>query len=173
MKLTSVLAVVLIAVGLQTALSQFTIGGRLTFDLVLVGVIYAALQWGAVGGMLAGTVGGLAQDALSGGVVGVGGLAKTLVGFAAGGVGTQFVVAKPHARAAILAAATLVHRLIVLGLLAMIDQRWPGVDWTAMLGEVAVNAICGYAAFQFTDAMPGVVARGRARSRSGLSRRQW
>ena len=37
-----------------------------------------------VAGMLAGTLGGLLQDMLSGGIVGVGGLAKTLVGFAAG-----------------------------------------------------------------------------------------
>jgi len=173
MKLTSVLAVVVVAVGLQTALSQFTVGGWLIFDLVLVGVVFAALQWGAVGGMLAGTVGGLLQDALSGGIVGVGGLAKTLVGFAAGGVGTQFVVAKPYARAGILAAATVVHRLIVLALVAIIDQRWPGVAWTAMLGETAVNAVCGYAAFHITEALPGAVARGRARSRSSLSRRQW
>ena len=35
-----------------------------------------------VTGMLAGTVGGLAQDALAGGIVGIGGMSKTIVGFA-------------------------------------------------------------------------------------------
>ena len=54
------------------------------FDFVLVGVVFAALQSGAVAGMLAGTIGGLLLDVLSGGVVGLGGLVKTLVGCAAG-----------------------------------------------------------------------------------------
>ena len=36
---------------------------------------------------------GLVQDALSGGVVGVGGFASCLVGCLAGVVGTQFIVA--------------------------------------------------------------------------------
>ena len=35
------------------------------------------------------------QDVLSADIVGIGGLAKTLVGFAAGVLGTQFVVARP------------------------------------------------------------------------------
>ena len=37
-------------------------------------------------------VGGLAQDVLSGGIVGVSGLAKTVVGFLSGVVGTQLIV---------------------------------------------------------------------------------
>ena len=96
MKLTSVLVTVLVAVVLQVTLARYTVGGRWVFDLVLVGVVYAALLWGPVAGMLAGTIGGLLQDVLAGDVVGVGGLAKTLVGFAAGVVGTQFVLVRPH-----------------------------------------------------------------------------
>src|SRR5207342_2400634 len=97
MKMTRVMAVVLSAVLLQVVLARYAVGGRFAFDLVLVGVVFAALQSGAVAGMIAGTIGGLAQDILSGGVIGVFGLAKTLVGYAAGAMGTQFVVAKAHA----------------------------------------------------------------------------
>ena len=85
MKVTAVLIAVILSVVLQVTLARYTVGGRLVFDVVLVGVVYSALQWGPVAGMLAGTIGGLLQDMLAGEIVGVGGLAKTLVGCAAGG----------------------------------------------------------------------------------------
>ena len=84
MKLTGIVATVLVAVLLQMMFARYMIGGRVVFDLVLVAVVFVALQWGPVAGMIGGTVGGLLQDALAGGIVGVGGLAKTLVGYAAG-----------------------------------------------------------------------------------------
>jgi rod shape-determining protein MreD len=173
MKFTSVVVTVLIGVILQVALARFTVGGRWVFDLVLVGVVYAALLWGPVAGMLAGTVGGLLQDLLSVGIIGVGGLSKTLVGFGAGVVGTQFVLVRPRSRTLVVAAATVVHRLIILGLYAAIDQRWSGVPWTAILAETAVNALVGFLAFHAADSLPGAVARGRQRGRSSLSRRNW
>ena len=173
MRITSVIATVFVAVSVQVLLSRFTIADRWVFDLVLVGVVYAALQWGAVAGMLAGTIGGLMHDVLSGGIAGVGGLAKTAVGFAAGGVGTQLVVAKPHARMLIVAAASLAHRFAVLGLQAMIDERWPGVSWQSVIGETLINALIGFVAFQVTEALPGAMARGRLSRRSSLSRRNW
>ncbi|MEZ5319905.1 MAG: rod shape-determining protein MreD [Vicinamibacterales bacterium] len=173
MRLTSVLATVFVAVVLQAAFSRYTVGGTITFDLVLVGVAYAALQWGAAAGMVAGTLGGLIQDLLGGGIIGVGGLAKTLVGYLAGTVGAQFVLARPHVRTAIVAVASLLHRIVVLLLVAVIDQRWSGLPWVAMLIETGINAGAAFIAFQVTDALPGVVERGRASRRSGFSRRQW
>jgi rod shape-determining protein MreD len=172
-KFRAVLGTILVAVFLQVVLSRYAVGGRFVFDLVLVGVVYIALQGGALAGMLGGTLGGLLQDMLSGGIVGTGGLIKTLVGFAAGGIGTQFVVTKPAARAGIVAGATVVHALGGVALQAVIDQRWPGLAWTAMLEEIVVNTVCGFIAFSVTDALPGAVARGRARSRPRFSRRHW
>jgi rod shape-determining protein MreD len=172
-RFTSVLVAVVIAVVLQVTFARYTVGGRWAFDLVLVGVVYVALRWEAVAGMIAGTIGGLLQDMLSGGIIGVGGLAKTLTGFATGIIGTQFVVTKPHARAVIVAAASFLHRLITVGLLGLIDQQWPGIPWTAMLGETAINSVCGFLAFQLTDALPGAVGRGRMNRRSSWGRRQW
>lgn len=173
MKITRVLAVVLASVAIQVALARYAVGGRFVFDFVLVGVMYAALQSGAVAGMLAGTIGGLLQDILSGGVVGVSGLVKTLVGWAAGVLGTRFFVAKAHARALIVAGATLVHGLMMAGLQAVIAQTWPSVAWTAMLEAIVINAVVGWLAFQLTDSVPGAVARSRSRRRSSWGRRQW
>ena len=173
MRITRVIAVVLGAVLLQVLLARYAVGGRFSFDLVLVGVVYVSLQSGVAGGMLGGTIGGLLQDVLSGGVVGVGGLVKTLVGYATGAFGTQFVVAKASARALIVAAATLVHGLMSGGLQALIDQTWPRLAWAAMLEEVVINAAVGWIAFSVAESLPGAMSRGRSRSRSTLSRRQW
>jgi rod shape-determining protein MreD len=172
-RITSVFATVLVAVTFQVLLSRFTVADRWVFDLVLVGVIYAALQWGAVAGMLAGTIGGLLLDGLSGGIVGVGGLAKTIVGFAAGALGSQLVVAKAHGRMMIVAAGSLLHRLILVALTAMIDQHWPPISVTVLVSETLINALIGFVAFQVTEAMPGMVSRGRLGRRSTLIRRNW
>ena len=172
MKLTSVLLTVIVAVGLQMAVARIAVGGRWQVDIVLVGVTYAAIYWGPAAGILAGTAGGLLQDLLSHGIVGVGGLAKTLIGFVAGTLSAQFIITRAVVRMGVVAAATLVHRLMVVSLYAMIDQRWPGVSWPAMLGEIVLNAIIALAAFQVTERMPTLLMRRRA-SRSTLSRRNW
>ena len=71
-------AVVVLAIGgalvLQTTLSGLMVGGTIAVNLVLVAIVYLALAYGAVSGMLAGMIGGLAQDALAGGIVGIGGV---------------------------------------------------------------------------------------------------
>lgn len=173
MKLARVLLTVLVALTLQMALARYAVAGRWVFDLVLVGVIYAALYWGPAAGMWTGTLGGLTQDALSGDVVGLGGFAKTVAGFGAGVLGAQFIVARPLARSGAVAVATVVHRFIVVGLLAVVDRDWPGFSWTGMLMETGLNTLAGFFAFQLTEVLPGALDRTRERRRSSLSRRRW
>ena len=76
-----VLIAIALALALQTTLARFVVAGTATVDLVLVAVVYVGLATGPVGGMLAGSVAGLIQDSLSTGLIGVGGLAKSIVGF--------------------------------------------------------------------------------------------
>jgi rod shape-determining protein MreD len=173
MKLTSVLITAFVALLVQVTLARYTVGGRIVFDFVLVGVVFAALQSGPVAGILAGTVGGLLQDLLAGDVVGVGALAKTLAGCVTGIVGTQFVLARPQARMLIVAAATVLHRLTMIGVHAIIEQHWPGVPWRALAIEVLINSAVAVVAFQVAAGMPGIVTRQRFSRRSSLSRRQW
>ncbi|MEO7193029.1 MAG: rod shape-determining protein MreD [Vicinamibacterales bacterium] len=173
MKFTSVLLTVIVGVLLQITFARFTVGGRWVFDLVLVAVVYAGLNWGPLAGIMAGTMGGLLQDLLSGQIVGVGGLSKTLVGFGAGAIGTQFVLTRPHGRTLVLAVASLAHRLLMLVLYGMIDQHWPGLSWTAMLTETGLNCLCGLLLFQGSVALPDAFNRQRVNRRSSLSRRQW
>ena len=173
MKLTSVLLTILVAVFLQVVLARYTVGGTWAFDLVLVGVVFAALQWGPAAGMVGGTMGGLLQDLLAGEIVGVGALPKTIVGFIAGLVGIQFVLNRPHARVAVVAVGSLLHRLMIAALGGLIDQQWPAVFWSAMLAETAINSACALVLFQAASMLPGVMERQRISRRSTFSRRQW
>jgi rod shape-determining protein MreD len=168
-----ILLAIFIAVVLQATLARYMVGGRWVFDLVLVGVVYSALQQGAMAGIVAGTIGGLLQDTLSGGILGIGGLTKTITGYVTGGIGTQFVVAKPYARAIIVAGATLLNRSMAIGLDGMIHQAWPPVSWAAILGETVANTVVGFIVFSAASAVPGAVNRGRFRRRGSWSRRQW
>src|SRR5207245_2213374 len=128
-----ILAVVL-ALALQTTLARFVIRGTVAVDLVLVVVVYVALTSGPVTGLLSGAVAGLAQDALSSGVIGIGGLAKTTVGFLAGIIGTQFIVAQPFPRFVVFLAATILHAALFIGLYVLLDLRQFGSPYAAVGG---------------------------------------
>ena len=93
--------------------------------------------------------------------------------YGAGVLGAQFIVARPFARSGAVAVATVVHRLVVVGLLAVVDRDWPGFSWAAMLMETGLNTVAGLIAFQLTDMLPGALEQTRERRRSSLSRRRW
>lgn len=173
MNTSRVLLTVAVGVILQMALARYAIADRWVFDLVLVAVVYAALTWGPVAGMWAGTIGGLVQDALSGEVIGVGGLAKTMVGLATGVAGAQFMVTRAPAQVATVAAVTLGHRYVVVSLLGLIDQRWSHPGWIAMLMEIGLNSLAGLLAFQAFGLWRGAMQQTRRFGRSSLSKRRW
>ena len=161
MKAAGVILAIVVALGLQTALGRFAGRGIVAVDLVLVVVLYVALTSGPVTGLLSGTAAGLAQDALSSGVIGIGGLAKTLVGFLAGIVGTQFIVAQPFQRFVVFFAGTVVHAIVFMGLYVLLDLRQFGAPYGAVAGQALGNAVVGVLAFQLVGLLPGVLERRR------------
>jgi len=163
-----VLATVL-ALALQTTLTRFIVRGTVAVDLVLVVVVYAALTTGPVTGLLTGTFAGLVQDALSSGVIGIGGLAKTVVGFLAGIIGTQFIVAQPLPRFVVFFAATMLHAALFIGLYELLDLRTFGTPYGAVMGQSLGNAIVGVVAFQVAELLPGAMERRRT-SRTRIRR---
>ena len=123
-----------LALALQTTLTRF-LRRHVVVDLVLVVVVYTALTSGPVTGLLTGTFAGLVQDALSIGVIGMGGLAKTIVGFLAGVIGTQFIVAQAPSRFVVFFAATVLHAVIFMGLYQLLGLRDFGTPYTAVLEQ--------------------------------------
>lgn len=155
------LVAVVLALVVQTLLGRFFVHGRLGLDLVLVTVTYLGLVSGPVVGLLAGTIGGLAQDSLSTGIVGIGGLAKTVVGFISGTIGTHFIVSEPIARFVMFFCASLVQVGVVAALEAALDLRPVSRTAATLLLESAGNGLVGLVLFQLTELLPGAVERRR------------
>ena len=172
MKAAAVGLAIALAVAVQTTLARFVVPGLAAVDLVLVVVVYVALRSGPVSGLLAGTLGGLVQDVLSSGIVGIGGLAKTVVGFVTGVIAAQFIVAHVFSRILMFVGATLLHATVFFGLYALVEAPRFGVPYAAILGEAVGNAAVGVVAFHLVELLPGMVERRRAgRSRVRLTRR--
>jgi rod shape-determining protein MreD len=160
-KTAGIILAIVLALALQTTIARFVVSGTVAVDLVLVVVVYVALSSGSVPGLVTGTVAGLIQDSLSTGVIGIGGLAKSIVGFIAGIVGTQLNIAEPVARFVVFFTATVVHQAITIGLGAVLGLRPFGTPYAAVAGEALGNAVVGVAAFQLVEMLPGAVERRR------------
>jgi rod shape-determining protein MreD len=157
----AVVAAIVVALALQTMLGRYVFRDTVAVDLVLVVVVYVALTSGPVTGLLAGAFAGLVQDALASGVIGIGGLAKTLVGFLAGIIGTQFIVAQPLPRFVVFFGATLLHAAVFIGLYVLLDLRHFETPYVVVAGQAAGNAVVGVVAFQMVELFPGAVERRR------------
>jgi rod shape-determining protein MreD len=115
--------------------------------------------------MLAGSVAGLIQDALSTGVVGIGGLAKAIVGFLVGAIGQQFIVTAALPRLVMFITATAAHLAIFMGLYVALGVRTFPSPWRAMLTQALGNAVVGMIAFTIIESLPGIAERRRVRRR--------
>ncbi len=162
MKAAGILLAVLVAIVLQTTVGHYMVRGAAAVDFTLVVVVYVALSAGSVSGLLTGAAAGLVQDALATGVIGIGSLAKTVVGFLAGIVGTQFIVVQPLPRFVVFFAATVLHAVVFIGLYALLGLRQFGTPYAAVTGQAVGNAVVGVVAFQLAELLPGAVERRRA-----------
>ena len=163
MKTAGVLIAIALALALQTSLARFVVGGTAALDLVLVVVVYVALTSGPVTGMLAGSIAGIIQDALSSGTVGIGGLAKAIVGFAAGVIGQQFIVTAAFPRFVMFVAATVVHAALFMGMYVVLGLKEFPSPWAAVASQALANAVVGIIAFAIVESLPGAMERRKYR----------
>ena len=162
MKAAGIIVAVAVALALQTTLSRIAVRSTVAVDLVLVVVVYVALTSGPATGLLTGAFAGLVQDALSSPVIGIGGLAKTIVGFLAGIVGSQFIVAQSLPRFVVFFGATVLHAIVFMGLYVLLGLRQFGTPYAAVAAQAAANAVIGVVAFQLVELLPGAVERRKA-----------
>jgi rod shape-determining protein MreD len=155
------LIAVALALALQTTLAKLLVGGSAAIDLVLVAVISVALTTGPVGGMLAGSMAGLIQDSLSTGVLGIGGLAKSVIGFLAGAISQQFILTSALPRFLMFVGATVAHAALFMGLNVGLGLRAFPSPWKAVASQAVGNAVVGMVAFALIEALPGVMERRR------------
>jgi len=162
MRTLGTLAALALAVVAQSASGGFEWRGAPAVDLVLVVVVYVALSSGPVAGLFAGTLGGLVQDALSTGILGMGGLAKTVVGFLAGRFGTQFIVTATLPRVVTFAAATAAHAVLFMGAYSLLGLRTFPDPLSAVAIQAAGNGVAGLVCFQLSEWLPRAIERRRA-----------
>lgn len=155
---------VVAALVLQTTLSGL-LPETAMLDLVLVVVVYLALTSGPTTGIVVGSAAGLVQDALSSGVMGIGALAKTLVGFVVGRLGTQFIVTASLTRFVVFAAATVGHAAVFMGLYAGLGLRTFDDPVGGVVLQAVGNAVVGVIGCEVAERLPGVVSRPRTRGR--------
>lgn len=158
-----VMIAAIVALAAQGLLARLVGDARVFVDLPLVAVIYAALSGGRVAGLLSGSLVGLAQDGIGGGVIGIGGLAKSLAGFAAGAIGTQFIVTQTVPRLLVFIGATLLSAGVFMGLYLMLGLRQFPHPWLDVTLQACLNGLVGAVVFGMLDALPGVRERWRAR----------
>ena len=161
MKAAGVVVAIALALALQTSLARFLVGGTAALDLVLVVVVYVALTSGPVTGMLAGSAAGIIQDALSSGTIGIGGLAKAIVGCAAGVVGQQFIVTAAFPRFVMFIVATLVHSALFMGMYVLLGLKEFPSPWAAVFSQAIGNAVVGIVGFAIIESLPGAMERRR------------
>jgi rod shape-determining protein MreD len=156
------MAAVATAVVLQTSLAGFLVQGAVPVDLVLIVLVYVALTSGPVAGVLVGTAGGLVQDALSSGILGMGGLAKTLVGFLVGRFGTQFIVTATVPRFLVFAAASVAHAGLLMGAYTLLGVRSFPNPFAAVAVQALGNGVLGVLGFQLAEWLPQMMDRHRS-----------
>jgi hypothetical protein len=99
---------------------------------------------------------------LSSGVLGIGGLAKTLVGYAAGVLGTQFIITAPLPRFVVFVMATVLHATVFIGLYVVLDLRVYQSPYAEVAGQALGNGFVGVVLAQLIELLPGVAERRRA-----------
>ncbi len=162
MRTAAAAGAIVAALALQTTLAGLVIRGTAAIDLVLIVVVYIALKSGPAAGLVGGTAAGLIQDALSNPILGIGGLAKTVVGFMAGVLATQFILNGPLPRLVLLILATFLHAAIFMGLYMLLDLRQFPDPLPSVVGQALGNGFVGVVAFQLIEWLPGFVDRRRA-----------
>ena len=163
MKIAASLLAIAVALALQTTLASLVIRGTAALDLVLIVVVYLALITGPVTGLLLGSAAGLVQDSLSSGIIGIGGLSKTVVGFVAGVLGTQFIVTAPLSRFLVFVLSTVLNASIFMGLYTVLGLRQFDEPWQAILSQAVGNGLLGVVGAQLVELLPGLRDRRKQR----------
>jgi len=116
-----VVATLLVALSLQGVLSYIWRPFRY-IDLALIVTVYFSLMRNQMMGMFIGMASGVIKDALpgSGGIIGIGGIAKTLIGFFVATASVHLTLENSFVRLLVVAIASVINTAIYVGLYALL-----------------------------------------------------
>jgi rod shape-determining protein MreD len=147
---TRATVLLLLAVAAQSTLPRVAVWFS-GLDFVLLAVVAVALRAGPAAGVVSGTVVGLIQDAFGTGLLGIGGLAKTLAGFAAGAVAGQFMMGSPLARLTLYLGASLLHAVVVAVFVRLTSGTTVTLAVTQAIAEALGTAAAGVTCEQVAE----------------------
>ena len=153
------------ALAVQTTLVEMVAGPGAPLDLGLMVVIVVAIVNGPRAGLWTGTFGGLLQDALSGGVIGMGGLAKTVVGYLGGQFAAQFMVTRLWHKALVFVGGSLLHAALFVGGYGLLFEDRVVVTQRDLLMQAAANTVVGLVVAVGLQTIPDEAERQRLRGR--------
>lgn len=137
---------IIIALFLQLLLSNYLSFFRYV-DLPLLVTVYFSLQRAPFLGMAVGVIAGIGGDAIGGGILGIGGFAKTLIGYLIAITSIKFSLEHPLARLAVAAIASVANTVLYAGLNLMLERFLPTLDtWGAFGKSVGWKALSDTAA---------------------------
>ena len=154
-----------VALLLQMGLASLSVLNGGGIDLVLVAVVAVALGTGPVVGLLVGAIGGMLQDALAGGIIGIGGISKTLIGFFIGSFGVQFVLVGLAPKFLVFLGASQLNSLLFFGLYLLLGLPMPTFSFVAVAGHAIANGVVGVVWISVIELVPKMVLRQRERYR--------
>ncbi|MFH0924826.1 MAG: rod shape-determining protein MreD [bacterium] len=121
-KIIIVLALIFIPVFLQT-INIFPIIFNAKPDIVLIVVINIGLFYGSGFGMSTGFIMGIFEDVLSGGILGLNALTKTLIGYLVGFIGKKIEVESLFAQILFVIIMTFLEGIIIFFLLTAYNKK--------------------------------------------------
>jgi rod shape-determining protein MreD len=141
-------------------------------DFPLIIVVYAALQRNSIRALLFGSISGIAIDALSGGLLGANGFAKTLIAYIVSEIARRVYMDNLILRIPVIAGACVANQLVYYGLHRLFSQTPSGDPLLTIAYSVIGTTIAGtliYLALQSMEARSG---RGRKKREMFSTRRQ-
>jgi rod shape-determining protein MreD len=122
------------------------------FDLpLLVTIFFAVARRNPVSGLLTGCLIGLVQDALTAKMIGLYGIAKTVVGYAASSLGVKIDVENPGSRLILTFVFYLLHRVVYLIVQSGLVQEPVSAQWLHHLGAAFANGLLAIVLFAVLD----------------------
>lgn len=150
MRVVRYLGLLLVAWGFAVLQGRMTGGVHLIDPFLLLTLLYG-LRGEPPAGTLAGFGAGIVQDSLSGGLVGLNGFTKTLIGYLSHGFGGRLLVTSPVPQAGILVLCTLGNQA-VLGLLSLVLRgTFPLPTLWVLAASCLANTIAGLLLFALAE----------------------
>ena len=172
MKVVAWMTAIALSVTVQTTSARFFDLTFVNMDIPLVVVVLAALSGGAIVGLWAGTFAGLLQDSMSGGLVGVSGLAKSLIGVTIGLLARRLMRTGYGYRILLIILATIMNVVVVGGVYHLVALSIPVVEGVNVFQQGIFNVAAGILIVVASERMP-VLWRGIRKRRMMLRIQRW